>query len=63
MIHGDCLTVTGKTVAQNLATTKPVPVGNPIIMPLENPIKATGHLQVSTVCRLIPYIGCTCAYL
>lgn len=46
MIHGDCLTVTGRTVAQNLATIKPVPAGNPIIMPLESPIKATGHLQV-----------------
>ena len=46
MIHGDCLTVTGKTIAQNLATIKPVPVGNPIIMPIEAPIKETGHLQV-----------------
>jgi dihydroxy-acid dehydratase len=46
MIHGDCLTVTGKTVAENLANIKPMPEGNPILMPLENPIKASGHLQI-----------------
>lgn len=46
MIHGDCMTVTGKTVAENLASIKPMPEGNPILMPLENPIKASGHLQV-----------------
>eukprot|EP00596_Hydrurales_sp_CCMP1899_P009962 CAMPEP_0119036842 /NCGR_PEP_ID=MMETSP1177-20130426/4844_1 /TAXON_ID=2985 /ORGANISM="Ochromonas sp, Strain CCMP1899" /LENGTH=598 /DNA_ID=CAMNT_0006997291 /DNA_START=86 /DNA_END=1882 /DNA_ORIENTATION=+ len=46
MIHGDCLTVTGKTVAENLATINPIAKGNPIIMPLENPIKASGHLQI-----------------
>jgi dihydroxy-acid dehydratase len=46
MIHGDCLTVTGKTVAENLAAINPIAKGNPIIMPLENPIKASGHLQI-----------------
>jgi dihydroxy-acid dehydratase len=46
MIHGDCMTVTGKTMADNLANIKPIPVGNPIVMPIESPIKASGHLQV-----------------
>lgn len=46
MLHGDCLTVTGKTVAENLKDVKPVPAGNPIVMPLDKPIKATGHLQI-----------------
>lgn len=47
LLHGDCLTVTGKTVAENL---KDVPdldfTKQDIIRPLENPIKATGHLQI-----------------
>jgi dihydroxy-acid dehydratase len=46
MLHGDCLTVTGKTVAENLASIAAIPVGNPIIAPLSNPIKKTGHLQI-----------------
>ena len=46
MLHGDCMTVTGKTMAENLASVDPVPVGNPIIMPVEKPLKASGHLQV-----------------
>jgi dihydroxy-acid dehydratase len=47
LIHGDCLTVTGKTVAENLAE---VPALNfetqKIIYPVEHPLKATGHLQI-----------------
>lgn len=46
MIHGDCMTVTGKTVAENLANTKAIAPENPIIMRLENPIKETGHIQI-----------------
>eukprot|EP01035_Chromulina_nebulosa_P016879 gene16879-22367_t len=46
MIHGDCLTVTGKTIAENLATIKPIAADNPIIYPLDNPIKSSGHLQI-----------------
>jgi len=46
MIHGDCMTCTGKTMAENLATILPVPVGNPIIYPVENPLKKNGHLQM-----------------
>lgn len=47
LLHGDCLTVTGKTLGENL---KGVPTLNfqtqDIIHPLEKPIKATGHLQI-----------------
>ena len=47
LIHGDCMTVTGKTVAENL---KEIPAiefeKQKIILPIEQPIKATGHLQI-----------------
>ncbi len=47
MLHGDCLTVTGKTVAENLEGVKSIMDYNqPIIKQLNNPIKATGHLQI-----------------
>jgi len=46
MLHGDCMTVTGKTVAQNLAKVKPLKKGQKIIKPLSNPVKATGHLNI-----------------
>ena len=40
-LHGDCLTVTGKTVKENLASVKPIPSDNPIIHMLDNPIKVS----------------------
>lgn len=47
MLHGDCLTVTGKTVAENLKDVKSViDYNQPIIQKLDNPVKATGHLQI-----------------
>ena len=46
MLHGDCLTVTGRTLAENLADTKPYPAGQDIIRPLDNPIKAQSHLVI-----------------
>jgi dihydroxy-acid dehydratase len=47
LLHGDCLTVTGKTVAENLATAPDLDFDEQkIIMPLETPLKATGHLQI-----------------
>lgn len=47
LIHGDCLTVTGKTVAENLAEVEDLDFkSQQIIRPLEAPIKATGHLQI-----------------
>ncbi|WP_149913805.1 dihydroxy-acid dehydratase [Sphingobacterium cavernae] len=47
LLHGDCITVTGKTVAENLADVKSIiDYNQPIIKPLSEPIKATGHLQI-----------------
>jgi dihydroxy-acid dehydratase len=47
LLHGDCITVTGKTVAENLADAPDLDFENQkIIMPLETPLKATGHLQI-----------------
>ncbi|GAA4183443.1 dihydroxy-acid dehydratase [Sphingobacterium ginsenosidimutans] len=47
LLHGDCITVTGKTVAENLADVKSIMAyDQPIIKPLSDPIKATGHLQI-----------------
>lgn len=47
LLHGDCLTVTGKTIAENLAEVKGLDFDTQkIIYPLEHPIKATGHLQI-----------------
>lgn len=45
-IHGDCLTVTGKTIAENLAEVAPLKAGQQVIMPLENPKRADGPLIV-----------------
>ena len=46
-IHGDCLTVTGKTMAENLAAALDLDFNKQdIIHPKESPIKATGHLQI-----------------
>jgi dihydroxy-acid dehydratase len=46
-LHGDCLTVTGKTVAENLENVPDLNFDQQkIIYPKENPIKATGHLQI-----------------
>ncbi|HEA22726.1 MAG TPA: dihydroxy-acid dehydratase [Pricia antarctica] len=46
MLHGDCLTVTGKTVAENLAELPGLHEGQEVIKPLDAPIKATGHLRI-----------------
>src|SRR5690606_38824504 len=47
LLHGDCLTVTGKTVAENLENVKSIMDYNqPIVQPLNNPVKSTGHLQI-----------------
>jgi hypothetical protein len=47
MIDGRCMTVTGKTMAENLAGCPPLSDGQDVLMPVETPIKKTGHLQVS----------------
>jgi dihydroxy-acid dehydratase len=47
LIHGQCLTVTGKTVEENLCSVKEIEFEKQqIIKPIENPIKTTGHLQI-----------------
>lgn len=46
MIHGDCLTVTGKTIAENLAEVDPLQVDQDVIHTLDNPIKESGHIQI-----------------
>jgi dihydroxy-acid dehydratase len=46
LLHGDCLTVTGKTLAENLANVADLSKGQEIIRPLENPVKTSGHLQI-----------------
>ena len=47
MLHGDCLTVTGKTIAENLAEVPDIDFDKQkIIYPLNQPIKSTGHLQI-----------------
>jgi dihydroxy-acid dehydratase len=46
MLHGDCLTVTGKTIAENLHGVEPYPAGQEIVRPLENPIKKDSHLVI-----------------
>ena len=46
LLHGDCMTVTGKTMAENLAEVKPYPAGQDIIRPLDNPIKKDSHLVI-----------------
>ncbi len=46
MLHGDCLTVTGHTLAENLAQAPDLKQGQQIIRPLEQPIKPTGHIQI-----------------
>jgi dihydroxy-acid dehydratase len=46
MLHGDCLTVTGKTVSENLKDVEPYSEDQQIIMPLNNPIKKDSHLRI-----------------
>ncbi|ROQ41463.1 dihydroxyacid dehydratase [Frondihabitans sp. PhB188] len=46
LIHGECLTVTGKTVAENLADIKPKPLDGEVLRTLDNPIHPTGGLTV-----------------
>jgi dihydroxy-acid dehydratase len=46
LLHGDCLTVTGRTLAENLANVKPYPDSQKIIHPLNDPIKKDSHLVI-----------------
>ena len=47
LLHGDCMTVTGRTLRENIEKlAKPYPEGQTIIMPLDNPIKKDSHLRI-----------------
>ena len=46
LLHGDCLTVTGRTLAENLASVNPYPDEQEIVRDLDNPLKADSHLAV-----------------
>ncbi|MBZ9559752.1 MULTISPECIES: dihydroxy-acid dehydratase [unclassified Modicisalibacter] len=46
LLHGDCLTVTGRTLAENLADVAPYPSDQRIIQPLDAPVKAQSHLRI-----------------
>jgi dihydroxy-acid dehydratase len=46
MLHGDCLTVTGKSMAENLQAVKPLDEHQDIVHALKDPLKKTGHLRI-----------------
>jgi dihydroxy-acid dehydratase len=46
LLNGDCMTVTGRTLRENLAEAPGLRAGQEIVHPLSNPIKATGHIQI-----------------
>ncbi|WP_298902902.1 dihydroxy-acid dehydratase [uncultured Psychroserpens sp.] len=46
LIHGNCLTVTGKTIAENLLEVDDLTEGQDVIKPIEEPIKISGHLRM-----------------
>jgi dihydroxy-acid dehydratase len=46
LLHGDCMTVTGKTLAENLAGVEDYPSEQDVIRPFENPVKPDGHLVI-----------------
>ncbi len=46
LLHGECLTVTGKTLAENLADVAPYPAGQKVIRPMSDPVKKDSHLVV-----------------
>ncbi len=48
LMNGDCMTVTGKTLAENLVSLPGFKEGQEIVKPMSDPIKATGHIQILT---------------
>ena len=46
MLHGDCITVTGKTLTENLSDVPNLKYGQDIIRTIDKPIKATGHIRI-----------------
>ncbi len=46
LLHGECLTVTGRTVAENLRNVRPYAADQDVVRPISNPIKSDSHLRV-----------------
>ncbi len=46
LLDGNCLTVTGKTIAENLEETPSLSTGQKVILPIDKPVKPTGHIQI-----------------
>jgi dihydroxy-acid dehydratase len=46
LLNGDCLTITGKTVRENLAKLPGLSPGQEVVRPVSNPIKSTGHIRI-----------------
>ncbi|MBP7566275.1 MAG: dihydroxy-acid dehydratase, partial [Burkholderiaceae bacterium] len=46
LLHGDCMTITGKTIAESLADVPPLSAGQDVIRPIDRPIYAEGHLAI-----------------
>ena len=46
LLDGSCITVTGKTLAENLADLPPLKAGQDLMRPMSNPIKSSGHIQI-----------------
>ncbi|GLJ06634.1 hypothetical protein SUGI_0043580 [Cryptomeria japonica] len=46
LLDGDCITVTGKSLGENVKNCPPLTEGQQIVRPIENPIKSTGHIQI-----------------
>ena len=46
LLNGNCLTVTGNTIAENLALLPGLPIGQEVLRPLENPLKESGHIRI-----------------
>ena len=46
MLNGDCMTVTGKTLAENVADLPGLSEGQEVVRPIDNPIKTSGHIQI-----------------
>jgi dihydroxy-acid dehydratase len=46
LLHGDCLTITGKTIAENLAALPALSKGQTVVHPISEPIKKTGHIRI-----------------
>jgi dihydroxy-acid dehydratase len=47
-LHGECLTVTGNTLAENLSSAAPLQAGQQIIQPIESPVLPRGHIRILT---------------